>query len=81
MLGCSLGVAVSEDIEDRDFNPNVALELGFMLGRRKRCLILKEKRLPSMPTDVVGKLYKPFDQFDIDTTIVSQVERWVDVDL
>lgn len=81
MIGCRLGIAVFEDIEQRDFNPNVSLELGYMLGRQKRCLILKERRLPSLPADVVHRLYKPFDIFDIASTIEAQVGRWVDVDL
>jgi hypothetical protein len=81
MTGCSYGVAVFEDIDDRAFNPNVSLELGYMMGRRKRCLILKEQRLPELPTDVVHRLYKPFDMFKIAETVRSQVIRWVDVDL
>jgi hypothetical protein len=81
LTGCKYGIAVFEDINQRDFNPNVSLELGYMLGRRKRCLILKEKRLPRLPTDVVGKLYKGFDSYDIDATVSSEVGRWIDVDL
>jgi hypothetical protein len=81
MTGCNYGIAVFEDIDDRAFNPNVSLELGYMMGRRKRCLILKEKRLPELPTDVVHRLYKPFDAFKIADTVRSQVIRWIDVDL
>jgi hypothetical protein len=81
MTGCNYGIAVFEDIDDRAFNPNVSLELGYMMGRRKRCLILKEKRLPDLPTDVVHRLYKSFDMFNIAETVRSQVHRWTDVDL
>jgi hypothetical protein len=81
MVGCRLGVAVFEDIEERDFNPNVSLELGYMLGRRKRCLILKERRLPELPADVIHRLYKPFDIFKIPETVEAEVGRWCDVDL
>jgi hypothetical protein len=81
MACCRLGVAVFEDVEERDFNPNVSLELGYMLGRGKRCLILKERRLPNLPADVIHRLYKPFDIFKIEETIDAQVGQWVDVDL
>lgn len=81
LTGCKYGIAVFEDINQRDFNPNVSLELGYMLGRRKRWLILKEMRLPRLPTDVVGKLYKGFDSYDIDASVSSEVGRWIDVDL
>ena len=81
-MACSmLGIAVLEDIDKRDFNPNVSLELGYMLGRRRRCLILKEQRLPNVPADVVHRLYKPFDMFNITGSIEREVGRWVDVDL
>ena len=81
MTCCRFGIAVFEDIESRDFNPNVSLELGYMLGRRKRCLILKEKRLPDLPADVVHRLYKPFDMFNVGASVSREVARWVDVDL
>lgn len=81
MTGCKYGIAIFEDIESRDFNPNVSLELGYMLGRRKRCLILKEQRLPDLPADVVHRLYKPFDMFNITDSVSREVARWVDVDL
>lgn len=81
MTGCHFGIAVFEDIDDRDFNPNVSLELGYMLGTSRRCLLLKEKRLPNLPTDVVNRLYKPFDAFHIEETVSAQIDRWVSVDL
>lgn len=81
MTGCHLGIAVFEDIDERDFNPNVSLELGYMLGTSRRCLVLKEKHLPALPTDVANRLYKPFDAFQIVETIEAEIDRWVTVDL
>lgn len=80
---CKYGIAVFEALEtsDREFNPNVSLELGYMMGRRKRTLLLKEKRLPDLPADVVHRLYKPFDMFDIGNSVAREVGRWIDVDL
>ena len=81
-MTCSMyGLAVFEQIDERDFNPNVSLELGYMLAKRRRCLILKEKHLPILPADVVHRLYKPFDMFDIEGSVSLQVAHWVDVDL
>jgi len=81
LTGCQYGIAVFEDIDKRDFNPNVSLELGYMMGRGKRTLLLKEKRLPSLPSDVVHRLYKVFDIFDIENSIKREIDRWVSVDL
>ena len=81
MIGSRLGIAVFEDIEERQFNPNVSLELGYMLGRARRCLILKEERLPSLPADVIHRLYKTFDMFNIEESVRAEVLRWIDIDL
>ncbi len=81
MTCCRFGIAIFEEIEQRDFNPNVSLELGYMIGRQKRCLILKEQRLPDLPADVVHRLYKPFDMFNINASVSREVARWINVDL
>lgn len=81
LTGCHYGIAVFEDIDQRDYNPNVSLELGYMMGRGKRTLLLKEKRLPGLPSDVVHRLYKEFDIFDVATSVEREVGRWIDVDL
>jgi len=44
MIGCKYGIAVFEEIDEREFNPSVALELGFMMAHNKRCLLLKDQR-------------------------------------
>lgn len=77
MLGSTYGVAVFEEIDEREFNPNIALELGFMLALNKRCLILKDRRMSRMPTDIVGKLYKEFDTYNIEASVTRSVEAWV----
>ncbi len=76
MLGSNYGVVVFEEIDIREFNPSVSLELGFMLAHSKRCLILKDQRMPSVPTDIVGKLYKGFDTYNIERTLTAAVESW-----
>ena len=77
MLGSSYGVAVFEEIDSREFNPSVALELGFMLALNKRCLILKDLRMSRMPTDIVGKLYKEFNTYRIAETVLLALRSWV----
>ena len=80
--GSKYGIAIFEDFAGvREFNPNVSLELGYMVARQKRTLILKEKTLPTMPADVMHRLYRPFDMFDIDASIEREVGQWLDVDL
>ena len=80
MWSSKFGVAVLEDFEERDFNPNIALEYGFMMGLGRRVLLLKEDRMPRVPSDITGKLWKPFSVFDIHPSITRQVALWA-VDL
>lgn len=81
LTGCKYGIAVFEDAQDANYNPNVGLELGYMIGRRKRTLILKDRDLPSLHADVLHRLYSAFDMNDIDGSIRREVGRWVGVDL
>lgn len=78
IYGSSFGIAVYERIEEESFNPNVSLELGYMLALRKPVMILKDKTLKSLQTDLVGKLYKQFDSQDPKNSIPSQITRWLD---
>lgn len=77
MDACESGIAVFEQIEDDDFNPNVSLELGYMMALEKPVLLLKEKRLKALPSDVVEKLYKTFDSHDVANSIRPGVLEWL----
>ena len=77
MHGCDFGIAVIERITEDDFNPNVSLEVGYMLGLGKNVLLLKDKTLKSLQTDLTGKLYKEFDTVDTESTLPGQVEKWL----
>ena len=74
---CDLGVAVFEQLVKKDYNPNVSLELGYMLALGRKVLLLKEHHLPRLPSDIVGHLYKRFDARDISTTIRRAVDAWL----
>lgn len=77
MDASSYGIAVFEQIDERDINPNVSLELGYMLGRGRRCLLLKEKRMPILQSDLCGHLYRQFDSYYIEDTVRSEVYKWL----
>ena len=80
LIGCKYSVVVFEEIEERSFNPNVALETGYCLALNKRLLLLKDSRMPRLPTDIIGKIFKPFDVYNIKQSILKQVDQWI-VDL
>lgn len=75
--GCAFGVAVFERLEGDEFNPNVGLEVGYMRAMSKPICLLKDQTLKTLPTDLVGKLYKSFDPQNAATSIPPQVEKWL----
>lgn len=77
IYGCGFGIAVFERIEADEFNPNVSLEVGYMLALSKPVCLLKDRTLKTLPTDLVGKSYRPFDPQDIASTIPSELSKWL----
>jgi hypothetical protein len=76
MVCCKYGITILEDIDAHEFNPNVALEYGFMRALNKPTLLLKEKRFVPR-ADIMGTLWEPFDIFQIEATISKAIERWL----
>lgn len=77
MHGCGFGVAVFERIEAESFNPNVSLEVGYMLARLKPICLLKDQTLTSLQADLVGKLYREFDTLNPAATIPPKLSKWL----
>ena len=77
MDACDFGVVVFEQVIETDYNPNLSLELGYMLAQGKELLLLKERSLPRLPSDLVGHLYKEFDSGDIAPTIAKASLDWL----
>ena len=77
MVCCKIGIAILEDRIADEFNPNVALEYGFMRGLNKRALLLADTGFRNLRADVIGTLRETFDITDIEGTIKMPVERWL----
>jgi hypothetical protein len=77
MRGCRFAISVIERAASDQHNANVALEIGYMLGLKKEVCLLKEKTVPSLPSDLQGRLYVEFDMFSIDVTIKANLGRWL----
>ncbi len=76
--GCDFGIAVFDRIEADVFNPNVSLEVGYMLALRKPVCLLKDKTLRTLPTDLIGKIYRKFDPQDPEATIKPELLQWLE---
>jgi phosphoserine phosphatase len=87
LIGCKAGIALftRDRAADTDgspesavVNPNVSIEVGYMLARGKPVLLLKDKRLSSLPTDMIGFLYEDFDLENAPESLPKVVRKWVD---
>ncbi len=76
IYGASFGIAVFERLESDDFNPNVSLEVGYMFALKKPVCLLKDRTLKTLQTDLVGKLYRPFDPQSTKESIKLPVQQW-----
>jgi len=76
--GCALGIAVYERIETESFNPNISYEVGYLHALRKPVCILKDKTLRALHADLIGKLYRPFDPHNPESTIPPVLKNWLD---
>ena len=75
--GCGFALAVFERIEQEDFNPNVSLEVGYMMALGKDVCLLKDRTLKTLHTDLVGHLYRTFDPQDPVTSIQPELTKWL----
>lgn len=75
---CKFGVAVFDRIEGDYFNPNVSLEVGYMLGREKPILLLKDASINVLPSDLLGKLYVELNVHDPADGLRDRVQKWID---
>ena len=74
--GCSFGIAVYDRIESEEHNANVGLEVGYLMALNKPVLLLKDRTLPQLQTDLAGRLYRTFDPHDPEGTIPAQLTKW-----
>ena len=75
--GCGFGIAVYERIEREEPNANVGLEVGYLMAMNKPVLLLKDKTVTSLQSDLAGKLYTPFDPHDPEGSIPEQLTKWL----
>lgn len=81
LIGCKYGVAVFDGSNNGSTTPNVPLEYGFMRALNRRVLLLREKSVPNMPSDIIGKLYRPFDLANMPHSLSAEITEWVTSDL
>ena len=75
---CRAAVSIFHFDDKKEFNPNVAIETGYMMAHReeKYTCILKDKRLEKLPTDFLGKLYKEYDINNLND-LREQLNDWI----
>jgi hypothetical protein len=74
---CASGIAFFDTMENEDFNPNVAFEVGYMMSLNKPVCLLKNKLNKNLPSDLMGKLYVNLDPFNIESSLHKPVSTWL----
>ena len=77
MHGCKYGIAVLEDRSANEFNPNVALEYGFMRALGKQVLLLKDRGFSKIRADILGSVWIGFDMSDAAGSIETAIRQWL----
>jgi nucleoside 2-deoxyribosyltransferase len=78
MHGCDFGIAIFDEVEEHTFNPNIAFETGYMFGLEKPVLLLKDRRLRTLPSDLLGLLYKEFDPDNVRDTVPQKIREFAE---
>jgi hypothetical protein len=77
LYGCHFAIAVHDRFLSDEHNANVALEVGYCLGMGKPVCLLKEHTLRSLPSDMQGRIYVPFDGSKIEASLSSALAKWL----
>jgi hypothetical protein len=77
MICSKFGIAVLENHSRQEYNPNVAIEYGFMRALDKRVLLLADKDFPKERADVVGKERLSFNIDGLKNSLSGPVGKWI----
>jgi nucleoside 2-deoxyribosyltransferase len=84
MLGCKYGIAILESKYKDEFNPNVALEYGFMNAIGREVILFIEETFKHRRADIMSTLGKEFNWSASPKTmkksIIAAIDSWM-VDL
>lgn len=77
MLGSRYGIAILEDRYRDELNPNVAMELGWMLALKRDVLVLKEKAFKHNRADWLGRIVAEFRWDKVQEDIPTAIRDWL----
>jgi uncharacterized protein YodC (DUF2158 family)/nucleoside 2-deoxyribosyltransferase len=75
--GCGFGIAIFERIDSDDYNSNVGLEIGYTIALGKKVCLLKDQTMRTLQSDLMGRLYQPFDTRDASNCIPKVLTKWL----
>jgi hypothetical protein len=77
MYGCGFGIAVFEQLDCGEFNPNVSFEVGYMLAMGRPVCLLKDRALKTQQGDLLERLYLQFDVNDPVASLRPRLRKWL----
>ena len=76
MHSCESAIAFFDAVENEDYNPNVAFEVGFMMSLKKPVCLLKNESDKTLHSDLMGKLYISVDPFNMEK-LNKPLNKWL----
>lgn len=81
MIGCKYGIAILESKYKDEFNPNVALEYGFMLALGREAILLVENSFKHRRADIMSTLGKEFKwnaaTKEMKRSVTKAIDSWM----
>jgi hypothetical protein len=77
LVGCCKGIAIVEDRYQKELNPNVALEWGWMKGMGKKVYFLMEEQFAHSRADWQGLISKTFKWESAGEGVRDAIKQWL----
>ena len=74
---CRMAIALFP-YSDSGYNPNVALEVGYMLSKGGKICLLKEDRVEKMFSDISSIMYNTYKQKSYKKDISKALDKWIE---
>jgi hypothetical protein len=81
LRGCDFGIAIFDGINNDAHNPNMAIEIGYLLALEKKICILKDSNISLLPADIGNLVYFTYDShssdLDIKEALYPKIKQWL----
>lgn len=75
---CKYGIALIDKPEEgAAYNTNVIYELGMMATQNKKCILLRDNSVETIPFDLITTIHRTYDAENFEVEISEHLESWL----